>query len=90
MVKNRIQPEMLQFTSNLSYPVMKNVQMYICTKKNAQMYKNVHMCSFMKICLFYKFKIQNQNYTSQRCVHEPCQIVTELNYIATLIKNYVI
>ena len=48
------------------------------------------MCSFMKICTFYNFKIQNQNYTYQRCVQEPCQIVTELNYIATLIKNYVI
>ena len=48
------------------------------------------MCSFMKMRTFYNFKIQNQNYTCQRCGQEPCQIVTELNYIATLIKNCVI
>ena len=45
------------------------------------------MGSFMKICTFSNFKIKNQNYPFQRCVHESCQIGTKLNQVAALIKN---
>ena len=45
------------------------------------------MGSFMKIRTFSNFKIKNQNYPFQRCVHELCQIGTELNQVAALIKN---
>ena len=45
------------------------------------------MGSFMKICTFSNFKIKNQNYPFQRCVHEPCQIGTKLSQVAALIKN---
>ena len=45
------------------------------------------MGSFMKIRTFSNFKIKNQNYPFQKCVQELCQIGTELNQVAALIKN---